>query len=258
MANIHPTAVVHPKAEIAEDVEIGPYAVVGEHVKIGKGTKIGSHVIVEGWTTIGERNHIFPFSSIGTPPQDIGYRNEETELIIGNDNVIRECATIHRATTKQDRKTVIGNNNFLMAYSHVAHDSTLGNHIIMANSVALGGHIVIEDYAILGGIVAVHQFVRIGAYAIVGGMTGVSMDIPPYVSASGSRAQLYGLNLVGLKRRGFSDETISTLKKVYKIIFRSGLTQEEAFRKVESEFGSSKEAMHLVEFMKSSKRGVTR
>lgn len=256
--SIHPTAVIHPRAQIAEDVEIGAYAVIGEHVKIGRGCRIASHVLIEGWTTIGERNQILSFSSIGTPPQDIGYRNEETELIIGNDNVIRECATIHRATTKQDRKTVIGNNNFLMAYSHVAHDSKLGNHIIMANSVALGGHIVIEDYAILGGIVAVHQFVRIGAYAIVGGMSGVSMDIPPYVSASGGRAQLYGLNIVGLKRRGFSEEAIATLKKVYKTVFRSGLTQEEAFQKVMDEHADSKEAMHLVEFMKSSKRGVTR
>jgi len=256
--NIHPTAVIHPKAQIAEGVEIGPYTVVGEHVTIGRGTRISSHVLIEGWTTIGERNQILSFSSIGTPPQDIGYRNEETRLIIGDDNVIRECATIHRATTKQDRTTEIGNKNFLMAYSHVAHDSKLGNHIIMANSVALGGHIVIEDYAILGGIVAVHQFVRIGAYAIVGGMTGVSMDIPPYVSASGGRAQLYGLNLVGLKRRGFTDEAIATLKKVYKTIFRSGLTQEEAFRKVQAEHAGSREAMHLVEFMKSSKRGVTR
>lgn len=256
--NIHPTAIVHPGAKLAEGIEVGAYSVIGEHVSVGKGTRIASHVLVEGWTTIGERNHIFPFSSIGTPPQDIGYKNEETYLIIGNDNVIRECATIHRATTKDDRKTEIGNNNFMMAYSHVAHDSKLGNNIIMANSVALGGHIVIEDYAILGGIVAVHQFVRIGAYAIVGGMSGVPMDIPPYVSASGGRAQLYGLNLVGLKRRGFSEDAISILKKVYKIIFRSGLTQEESFRRVEGDFGGSREAMHLVEFMKSSKRGVTR
>jgi UDP-N-acetylglucosamine acyltransferase len=256
--NIHPTAIVHPKAQLSEGVEIGPYAVVGEHVSIGRDTRIASHVLIDGWTTIGERNQIFPFSSIGTPPQDIGYKNEQTELIIGNDNVIRECATIHRATTKEDRKTVIGNNNFLMAYSHVAHDSRLGNHIIMANSVALGGHIVIEDYAILGGIVAVHQFVRIGAYAIVGGMSGVPMDIPPYVSASGARAQLYGLNLVGLKRRGFGEDAIASLKKAYKIIFREGLTQEEAFRRVAGELGASPEAMRLVAFMKSSKRGVTR
>jgi len=256
--NIHPTAVVHSGARIAGGVEIGPYSVIGEHVSIGRDTKIASHVLIEGWTTIGERNHIFSFSSIGTPPQDIGYKGEQTFLLIGNDNVIRECATIHRATIKEDRKTEIGDRNFLMAYSHVAHDCKLGNNITMANSVALGGHIVIEDYAILGGMAAVHQFVRIGAYAIVGGLTGVAMDILPYVTASGSRAQLYGLNLVGLKRRGFSEEAIATLKKAYKTIFRSGLTMEEALRRVQDEFPLSREVGHLVEFIGSSKRGITR
>jgi UDP-N-acetylglucosamine acyltransferase len=258
VVNIHPTAIVHPGAKIAEGVEIGAYSVLGEHVSVGKGTRIASHVLVEGWTTIGERNQIFPFSCIGTAPQDIGYRNEETYLVIGNDNVIRESATVHRATTKEDRVTVIGNNNFLMAYSHVAHDCKLGNHIIMANSVGLGGHITVGDYAILGGIVAVHQFVRIGAYAIIGGQSAVPQDIPPYVSASGNRAKLYGLNLVGLKRRGFSDEVISNLKKAYRIIFRSGLILEEALDRVKSELSGSQEAMHLIDFMKNSKRGITR
>ena len=256
--NIHPTAVIHPKALIAEGVSIGPYAVIGEHATIGKDTIIESHVLIDGWTTIGERNHILSFSSIGTPPQDIGYRNEETYLIIGNDNVIRECATVHRATTKADRKTEIGDKNFLMAYSHVAHDCKLGNDIIMANSVALGGHIIIGDHAILGGIVAVHQFVKIGSYSIIGGQSAVSQDIPPYVSAAGNRAQLYGLNLVGLKRKGFSDETIATLKKAYKIIFRSGLTQDEALRKTLAEFPDSSDVRLLVDFIRSSKRGVTR
>lgn len=256
--SIHPTAVVHPNARIAEGVEIGPYTVIGEQVSIGKDTKIASHVLIEGWTTIGERNKIFSFSSIGTPPQDIGYKNEESYLVIGNDNVIRECATIHRATIKEDRKTEIGDKNFLMAYSHVAHDCKLGNNIIMANSVALGGHIVIGDNAILGGIVAVHQFVRIGAYSIIGGQSAVSQDIPPYVSAAGNRAKLYGLNLVGLKRRGFSDVVISTLKKAYKIIFRSGLTQDEAIHKAMEEYPASPEVSTLVNFIRSSKRGITR
>ncbi len=256
--SIHPTAIVHPKARIAEGVEIGPYAVIGEHVSIGKDTKIEAHVLIEGWTTIGERNHILSFSAIGTPPQDIGYKDEETYLIIGNDNVIRECATIHRATTKEDRKTVIGDRNFLMAYSHVAHDCKLGDYIIMANSVALGGHIIIGNNAILGGIVCVHQFVRIGAYSIIGGGSAVSQDIPPYVSAAGNRAKLYGLNLVGLKRRGFSDDAIGTLRKAYKIIFRSGLIQEDALKKALEEFPDSSEVRNLVEFVRSSKRGVTR
>ncbi len=256
--SIHPTALVHPNARIEEGVEIGPYSVIGEHVSIGRDTKIASHVLIEGWTTIGERNRIFSFSSIGTAPQDIGYREEETFVVIGNDNVIRECATIHRATTKEDRKTVIGNANFLMAYSHVAHDCKLGNNIIMANSVALGGHIVIGDFAILGGIVAVHQFVRIGSYSIIGGQSAVSLDIPPYVSAAGNRAKLYGLNLVGLKRKGFSDDVIATLKKSYKLLFRSGLTQDEAINRARTEFSGSAEVAMLVDFIRSSKRGVTR
>ncbi|HUJ17323.1 MAG TPA: acyl-ACP--UDP-N-acetylglucosamine O-acyltransferase [Nitrospirota bacterium] len=256
--SIHPTAIVHPNARIAEGVEIGPYSVIGEHVSIGKGTKVASHVLIEGWTTIGERNRIFSFSSIGTPPQDIGYRNEETYLVIGNDNVIRECATVHRATTKADRRTEIGHGNYLMAYSHVAHDCKLRNNIIMANSAGLAGHIVIEDHAILGGIVGVHQHVRIGAYAMIGGQSAIVQDIPPYVSAAGNRAQLYGLNTIGLKRRGFSDETINHLKKAYKIIFRSGMTIEEAINKVVEEFPDSREVNYFVDFMRHSKRGVTR
>jgi len=257
--NIHPTAVVHPRAELADDVEVGPYTVISEHVKIGKGTKIGPHVLIDGWTTIGERNQIHSFSSIGSPPQDVGYRNEETYLIIGNDNVIRECATINRATTKQDRKSEIGDRNYLMAYSHIAHDCKLGNNIIMANSAGLAGHIVIEDYAILGGIVGVHQHVRIGAYSMIGGQSAIVQDIPPYVSAAGNRAQLYGLNTIGLKRKGFSDEVINELRTAYKIIFRSGLTLEEASKRVLEEFSAShKEVQYFVNFMRNSKRGVTR
>jgi len=256
--NIHSTAIVHPKAQIAEGVSIGPYSVIGERVTIGKDTKIASHVLIEGWTTIGERNQIHSFSCIGSPPQDVGYKNEETYLIIGNDNVIREFATVHRATTKADRKTEIGNKNYLMAYSHVAHDCKLGNSIIMANSAGLAGHITIEDYAILGGIVGVHQYVRIGAYAMIGGQSAIVQDIPPYVSAAGNRAQLYGLNTIGLKRKGFSDEVINNLKKAYKIIFRSGMTIEEAIKKVVEEFPDSKEVNYFVDFMRHSKRGVTR
>ena len=256
--NIHSTAIVHPKAQIAEGVSIGPYSVIGEQVSIGKDTKIASHVLIEGWTTIGERNQLHSFSCIGTPPQDVGYKNEETYLIIGDDNVIREFATVHRATTKADRKTEIGNRNYLMAYSHVAHDCKLGNSIIMANSAGLAGHITIEDYAILGGIVGVHQHVRIGAYAMIGGQSAIVQDIPPYVSAAGNRAQLYGLNTIGLKRKGFSDEVINDLKKAYKIIFRSGLMQDEAFKKAIEEFPDTREVHYLVDFMRKSKRGVTR
>ena len=257
--SIHQTAIVHPHARIAEGVEIGPYTVIGEHVSIGRDTKVGSHVLIEGWTTIGERNHIHAFTSIGTPPQDISYKPlEETYVIIGDDNVIREYATVHRATTKADRKTEIGNRNFLMSYIHVAHDCKLGNNIIMANNAAFGGHVIVEDYALLGAIVGIHQFVRVGAYSMIGGQSAIVLDVPPYVNATGNRAQLYGLNTIGLKRKGFSDEVINNLKKAYKIIFRSGLTLDEAFQKVLSEFGDSKEVLHLVDFMRHSKRGVTR
>ena len=257
--SIHQTAIVHPKARIAEGVEIGPYTVIGEHVSIGKDTKVGSHALIEGWTTIGERNHIHSFTSIGTPPQDIGYKpHEETYVIIGDDNVIREYATVHRATTKADRKTEIGNRNFLMSYIHVAHDCKLGNNIIMANNAAFGGHVIVEDYALLGAIVGIHQFVRVGAYSMIGGQSAIVLDVPPYVNATGNRAQLYGLNTIGLKRKGFSDEVINNLKKAYKIIFRSGLTQEEAFKKALQDFPESKEVNYLVDFMRHSKRGVTR
>jgi len=256
--SINPTAVIHPKARIAGGVSIGPYTVIGEHVTIGKDTEIASHVLIDGWTTIGERNQLHSFSCIGTPPQDVGYRNEETYLIVGNDNIIREFATVNRATTKADRKTEIGNKNFLMAYSHVAHDCKLGNSIIMANSAGLAGHITIEDYAILGGIVGVHQYVRIGAYSMIGGQSAIVQDIPPYVSAAGNRAQLYGLNTIGLKRKGFSDAVINNLKKAYKIIFRSGMTTEEALAKVVDELSECKEVNYFVDFMRHSKRGVTR
>lgn len=257
--NIHPTAIVHPKAKIAEGVEIGPYSIIGENVSIGMNTRVESHVLIEGWTTIGERNHLYSFSSIGTPPQDIGYKlHEETYLIIGDDNVIREYATVHRATTKADRKTEVGNRNFLMSYIHVAHDCKLGNNIIMANNAAFGGHVVVEDYAILGAIVGIHQFVRVGAYSMIGGQSAIVLDVPPYVNATGNRAQLYGLNTIGLKRKGFSNEVINHLKKAYKIIFRSGLTLDDALKKALEEFGESKEVRYLVDFMRHSKRGVTR
>jgi UDP-N-acetylglucosamine acyltransferase len=256
--NIHATAIVHPKAQLAEGVEIGPYSVVGEHVAIGRDTKIASHVVIEGWTTIGEGNQIHPFSSIGAPPQVIGYRNEETTLIIGDNNIIREYATVHRASTKADGKTEVGNRNFLMAYIHVAHDCKLGNDIIMANYAAFGGHVIVEDFAVLGAIVGIHQFVRVGAYSMIGAQSGITLDVPPYVNATGNRAQLHGLNLVGLKRKGFSDQAINDLKKAYKIIFRSGLTQDEAFKKVAGEFSNAKEVDYLVDFMRHSTRGVTR
>ena len=191
---IHPSALVSPHAELASDVKIGPYSIIGDHVTIGRNTVIDSHVVIEGPTQIGERNRIYPFVSIGSPPQDVGYKGEETRIVIGNDNIIREYVTINRATTKQDWVTVVGDKNYLMTYAHIAHDCKLGNEIVMSNVATLAGHTVIGDNATLGGLVAVHQFVRIGAHAFVGGMSGIDKDVPPFMMAAGLKAKLYGVN----------------------------------------------------------------
>ncbi len=210
---IHPTAIVHPRAKVAPGVKIGPYSVIGEHVQIGEGTLIDSHVVVEGWTVIGQRCHLFPFVSIGAAPQAMRYKGEPTELIIGNDNIIREFVTIHRATIEGGGKTVVGHGNIVMAYSHIAHDCKIGNQVIMANASTLAGHIEVEDFAIVGGLVAIHQYVRVGCYAIIGGASGVPQDVPPYMIAAGTRAKLFRLNSIGLKRHEFPESTVTLLKQ---------------------------------------------
>lgn len=258
MADIHKTAVVSKKAEIDQGVVIGPYCVIGEGVKISKGTRLLSHVQVEGNTEIGENCQIYPFAVIGFPPQDLKYKGEPTGVKIGNNNIIREFVTIHRASVSGDGLTVVGDNCFIMAYVHIAHDCKIGNHVIMANLATLAGHVLVEDFVFVGGMVAVHQFTRIGAYAMIGGFSGVGQDIPPYTMASGPRARLYGLNTVGLKRRGFSDETINILKKAYKILFREKLQLKEALEKLEKELPKTKEIEHLIEFIESNKRGICR
>jgi len=257
---IHPTAVVSPKAELAEDVVIEAYSVVGPDVTIGSGSVIGPHVILDGRTTFGERNRVYPFASIGCPPQDITYRDEDTQVIIGNDNILREYVTVHRGSHHGNGITSIGNNNFVMAYAHIAHDCRLGNKVIMANAATLGGHVEVGDGAIIGGIVAVHQFVRVGEYSCIGGFSGIRMDIPPYMLATGTNpSKLFGPNIIGLRRNGFSRETIQALKKCYRIMFRSGLTVQEAVEKVRSEVESLPEVDRLIEFVTiSSKRGTTR
>ncbi len=256
---IHEKAIVHPNARIAEGVEIGPFSVIGENVAIDKDTRIGPHVVITGWTTIGKNCKIYQFSSIGEPPQDLKFKGEESHVIIGDNNVIREFVTINRATTHGGGKTVLGDGNFLMAYAHVAHDCLIGNEVIMSNAATLAGHIEIEDGAIIGGLVGVHQFVRIGAYSFISGLSGVPQDIPPYMLAAGSRCKLYGLNMVGLKRHGFPQKTIKGLKKAYKIIFRSGLILEEAIKAIEDdEIAIISEVVHLVQFIQSSKRGICR
>jgi UDP-N-acetylglucosamine acyltransferase len=256
---IHPTALVDPKAEIGENVDIGPYSVVEKGVSIDEGTKIGPHVVIREGTQIGKRCQIYQFSSIGEAPQATAYRGEPTLLQVGDHNIIREYVTLHRGSVKGGGKTVLGNENFIMAYSHIAHDCQVGNHVVMANVATLAGHILIEDHAIIGGLVAIHQFCRIGTHAIVSGLTGVSQDVPPYTMAAGERAKLYGLNSVGLKRHQFSEQEIKALKKAYRIIFRSGLTLEKAMKAVEEDdIFQLPEVQHLLQFIQHSKRGICR
>jgi len=256
--SIHRTALIDPGAEIEEGVEIGPYAVIGDGVRIAAGTRIGHHGSVLGPADLGRDNEVFPFASLGMGPQDITYRGEPTRLEIGSGNVFREFVTINRGTTKGGSLTKIGDRCYFMSYSHVAHDCILGDHVIMANSAALGGHIHIGDHAILGGLVAVHQFARIGRLAMIGGVSGVPKDIPPFTIASGGRAELYGLNTIGLKRHGFTAEEIGRLKKSYRLLFRSGLTLSEAVSRVEGELGGAAEIEELLAFIRATKRGVCR
>jgi UDP-N-acetylglucosamine acyltransferase len=256
--DIHPTAVVSPKARLAEEAKIGPYCVIGEHVSVGRGTTLLSHVVIEGHTSIGERNTVYPFVSIGSPPQDIGYRGEDTRVVIGNGNLIREYTTINRATTKQERQTVVGDENYLMAYTHIAHDCMLGSRIIMGNAATLGGHVSVGDHAIFGGMVAVHQFVRIGAYAFLGGKAGIDRDIPPFVIVAGERAKPYGINQRGLSRLGFSKEKIAALKKAYSILWRGSRPFNEGIRQVRDEIPTFPELELLLTFLIKSKRGIVR
>jgi UDP-N-acetylglucosamine acyltransferase len=255
---IHSTAIISPDAQLEEGVEIGPYSIIGDDVKIGKNTIIGPHTVIDNYTHIGEGCHIFQFCSIGAPPQDLKFGGEKTRVIIGNFNTIREFVTIHRSTTADTGLTVIGDHNLLMAYVHVAHNCKLGNRIVMANVATLAGHVHVEDYAIIGGLTAIHQFTSIGAHCIIGGASGVVKDIPPYTMASGNHAKLFGLNLVGLKRRNFSEKTIKAIKDAYRIIFRSNLLLNEALKRAQDEVEDCPEVQHFIQFIKESERGVCR
>jgi UDP-N-acetylglucosamine acyltransferase len=255
---IHETAIVSPQANLAEGVEIGPYSIIEADVNIGKNTIIGPHAVIDSHTDIGEDCHIFQFAAIGAPPQDLKYRGEKTRVIIGNHNTIREFATIHRATIADIGVTQMGDHNLIMAYCHVAHNCKLGNNIVMSSGAALAGHISVEDYAIISGMSGVVQFTRIGAHSFIGGASAVVQDVPPYVKAAGNHARMYGLNIVGLTRRGFSENTIAALKKAYRIIFRSSLLLKTAIEKVKAEVEDLPEVREFVEFIQSSKRGVCR
>ena len=255
---IHPTAIIDPGARLGKNVSVGPYSVIGSNVVVGDECSIGHHVNLEGNTTIGEQTEISPFASIGGPPQDFSYKGEDTRVEIGARVHVREYVTIHRGTARGRGATVIGDDCYLMAYCHVAHDCVLGKQVIMANSAHLGGHIDLGQNSILGGIVAVHQFVRVGEYALVGGMSGVAKDVPPYTLASGPRIYLYGLNEVGLRRNRFSRETILHLKRAFRIAFRSSLKIEQAVEKIRGEMDGIAAAMNFADFLATSRRGIAR
>jgi UDP-N-acetylglucosamine acyltransferase len=255
---IHPTAIIDKKAEIDSDVEIGPYTIIKNNVQIGKGSVVGSHVSIDPFVSIGEDCRIFQYASVGAMPQDLKFKGEETYLKIGRGTVIREFATINRGTEGGGGITEVGEENFLMAYTHVAHDCKTGKRVILANNATLAGHVIIGDYATIGGLVAIHQFVRIGDYAYIGGKSAVVKDVPPYVIAAGDRAHLKGLNRVGLKRSGVSSETLSALKKAYRIVFRIGLTLNEAVERLKAQVEPSPEVKNFIDFIRSSNRGITR
>ncbi|MBL8919788.1 MAG: acyl-ACP--UDP-N-acetylglucosamine O-acyltransferase [Myxococcaceae bacterium] len=256
--SVHPTAIVHPEAKLHPSVEVGPYAVIGPKVKIGAGTTVGPHAVIENDTTIGEKNRIFSHAVVGALPQDLKYAGEQTRLVIGDENMIREFATLHIGTHGGGGVTRIGNKNLFMSYSHVAHDCVVGNGNVLANSVALAGHVEITDFVILGGLSAVHQFTRIGKHAFIAGGSMVAMDVPPYCTAQGDRAELAGLNTVGLSRHGYTDDQIGRIKDAYRILFRSKLGLNEAVSRLKAEHGGHTEIDHLLEFVASSKRGLTR
>jgi len=265
MSLIHATAIVDPKAQLAENVELGPYCVIGPNVKIGAGSKIGSHTVIEGHTTIGKDNHIASFAAVGGPPQDMKYRGEPTQLLIGDRNTIREFTTIHTGTAQDVGITRIGNDNWIMAYVHIAHDCQIGNHTIFSSNAQIAGHVQVNDWAIMGGMSGVHQFVRIGQHVMLGGASALVQDIPPFVIAAGDKATPHGINVEGLKRRGFSTETISALRQAYKILYKDGLSFEEAKTELQkmvsnhaADPATAEKLAEFHDFIAASTRGIIR
>ena len=255
---IHQTALVDPAARIADDVEIGPYSIIGPHVEIAAGSQLGPHVVIKGHTRIGVNNRIFQFASLGEIPQDKKYNGEPTRLEIGDNNTIREFCTFNTGTAQDAGVTRLGDNNWFMAYVHVAHDCQVGNHTVFANNAQLAGHVVVDDYAILGGYTGVHQFCRVGTHAITGASSLVLKDVPPYVMASGNPAKPYGINAEGLKRRGFSADTIAAIKRAYRAIYRTGDTVEHAREVLAQQVAMCPEIQLLIDFLAVPGRGIIR
>ncbi len=255
---IHPTALIHPGASIASGVSVGPYSIIGEHVRIGEGTSIGPHVVIEGRTRIGTQNHIFAFSALGGVPQDKKYAGEPTSLEIGDRNTIREYCTFNCGTAQDAGITRVGNDNWIMACVHIAHDCQVGDHTVFANLATLGGHVHVGDYAILGGFTGAHQYVSVGAHAITGVASVLLQDVPPYVMVAGSTAKPFGINSEGLKRRGFSADKIAAIKKAYKTLYRSGLALEEARKEIAAQATDCPELKILLDFLERSRRGIIR
>ncbi len=254
----HPTAIIHPDAKLADDVQVGAYSIIDEYVEIGAGTKIGPHVVVTGHTRIGKNNQIFQFCSIGEVPQDKKYAGEPTRLEIGDNNVIRESCTFNTGTVQDVGVTRMGNNNWVMAYVHVAHDCQIGNNVIFANSTQLAGHVIIDDFVILGGFTGVHQFCQIGAHVMTSVGTVLLHDIPPYVKVSGSPAVPHGINSEGLKRRGFTSDAIMGIKRAYKTLYRSELTLEQAKIQMGQQIVEHPEVQIMADFLNRSQRGIVR
>lgn len=255
--SIHPTAVLHPGAVVGEDATIGPYCVLGPNVSLGDRCHLHSHVVIEGHTTLGSDNEVFPFACLGGKTQDLKHRGGITRVRIGDHNVFREYATVHAATA-DGQETLIGSHNHFLAYTHVAHDARVGSHVIMSNVATLAGHVIVEDHAVIGGLAAVHQFCRVGRHSMIGGCSKVVQDVAPFMMADGNPAETRFINKVGLERAGFPAESITQLTKAYKVLFRSGLTTANAIARIEADLGDTPEVRHLVAFALASERGLAK
>ena len=254
---VHHTAIIHPKAQIGPQCEIGPYCVIGEHVALGDGCKLYSHVVIDGHTKLGRENEIFPFASIGLKTQDLKWKDGVTRAEIGDGNTFREYVTIHSATGDGE-VTRVGSHNYILAYCHIAHNVTLGSHVIMSNVATLGGHVTVEDHAVIGGLAAVHQFCRVGKMSMIGGCSKIVQDVPPFMIVDGNPGETRTINKVGLERHGLSEEAQNALRHAYKILFREGLTIPNALAKIEQELPKLPEMQYLVNFVRTSERGISK